>query len=45
MERDLVEFLFAAGKGNLGWKLKLQRINCFTVLAMREAEHQNAAPA
>lgn len=38
MERDLVEFLSRQEGTRL--ETKLQRINCFTVLAMREAEHQ-----
>lgn len=37
-ERDLVEFLSRQSSTRLG--AKLQRINCFTALEMREAEHQ-----
>lgn len=41
MERDLVEFLSRQEGTRL--ETKLQRINCFTVLAMREAEHQKCS--
>lgn len=37
MERDLLEFLSSLEGTRLG--AKLQRINCFTLLEMREAEH------
>lgn len=41
MERDLVEFLSRQEGTRL--ETKLQRINCFTVLAVREAEHQKCS--